>query len=70
MTTVLTKNQQKSLKNVWLRQVGEDSETGKKPCSYLEFRRNVQMTVGCDNAVVVPFAGFFLCIETDGYCHS
>lgn len=66
----LTKKQQESLKKIWLRQVDEANETGKKSGSYLEFRRTVQMTIGCDNAVVVPFAGFFLCIETDGYCHS
>lgn len=38
--------------------------------SYLAFRRTVQGTFGMDGAVVVPWQGMWLCIETDGYTHS
>ena len=27
-------------------------------------------TIGCDGAVALPWQGMWLCIETDGYCHS
>ena len=38
--------------------------------SYRQFRRTVQPTFGCDNAVTVKWCGIWLCIETDGYTHS
>ena len=38
--------------------------------SYKSFRKTVQPTIACDNAVVVPWAGMFVCIETDGYTHT
>jgi len=40
------------------------------PMTYRQFRGLVQPTFGCDNAVVVPWAGMWLIIETDGYTHS
>lgn len=43
---------------------------GQAPISYREFRKCVHPTFGCDNAVTVPWCGMWLCIETDGYCHS
>jgi hypothetical protein len=27
-------------------------------------------TIGCDDAVTVPWCGMWLCIEKDGYCHT
>lgn len=38
--------------------------------SYLDFRRSVQPTFGCDGAVTVYWCGMWLCIERDGYTHS
>jgi hypothetical protein len=38
--------------------------------TYRQFRRLVQPTFGCDGAVVAPWCGMWLCIETDGYTHS
>lgn len=38
--------------------------------SYKAFRKTVRPTIGCDNAVTVPWCGMWLCIETDGYTHS
>tara|TARA_R110000803_G_scaffold1629_3_gene5262 strand:- start:655 stop:855 length:201 start_codon:yes stop_codon:yes gene_type:complete len=35
-----------------------------------EFFDSVQPTIGCDDAVTVKWCGMYLCIETDGYCHS
>ena len=59
----LTRKQKEALKEVW----GRDWQ---KPSSYLAFRRTVQGTVFMDNAIVVPYCGMFLAIETDGYTHS
>ena len=36
---------------------------------YKDFRKTVQPTIGCDNAIAVPWCGMWLCIETDGYTH-
>lgn len=38
--------------------------------TYRTFRATVQPTFGLDGAVVVHWCGMWLCIETDGYCHS
>jgi hypothetical protein len=38
--------------------------------TYREFRKKVTPTFGCDGAVTVPWCGFWLCIERDGYTHS
>ena len=35
-----------------------------------EFFDSVQHTIGCDDAVAVKWCGMYLCIETDGYCHT
>ena len=40
------------------------------PESYLEFRRSVSPTIGCDGAVVLPYCNMYLLIERDGYVHS
>lgn len=38
--------------------------------TYRQFRKTVQATFAMDHAVVVPWCGIWLCIETDGYTHS
>lgn len=38
--------------------------------SYKDMRRNIQPTIGCDDAITVQWCGMWLCIETDGYTHS
>ena len=58
----LTKSQQIALASKW-----QQSNQG---LTYLEFRRTVKPTFGCDGAIIVPWCGMFLGIETDGYCHS
>lgn len=40
------------------------------PITYRQFRRGLQPTFGCDGAVVIKWAGMWLCIERDGYVHS
>jgi hypothetical protein len=60
----LTKEQKQALKRVW------DRQADTNPDSYLQFRRLVQPTFGMDSAIVIPWAGMFLAIETDGYTHS
>ena len=59
----LTRKQKEALKEVWNRD-------WLKPSSYLAFRRTVEGTVFMDDAIVVPYCGMFLAIETDGYTHS
>ena len=61
----ITKEQQVSLANRYLR--GRLSEDG---ISYIQFRRSVKPTFGCDGAVAVYWREMWLCIERDGYCHS
>jgi hypothetical protein len=34
------------------------------------FFDSVEPTIGCDDAVAVKWCGMYLCIETDGYCHT
>ena len=34
------------------------------------FLDSVQPTFGCDDAITVKWQGMWLCIETDGYCHT
>ncbi|MAH45958.1 hypothetical protein CMI37_09005 [Candidatus Pacearchaeota archaeon] len=33
-------------------------------------RESAVPTIGCDGAIAVPWCGMWLCIETDGYCHT
>lgn len=40
------------------------------PPTYRDFRKKVQPTIGCDDAVMVPYAGMWVGIETDGLAHS
>lgn len=37
---------------------------------FCEFRSTVQPTFMCDDAVTVQWCGMWLCIETDGHCHT
>lgn len=57
-----TREQREALLRIWRRDANA--------LSYFQFRRTVQPTIGCDGAVVVPWCGMWLCIETDGYAHS
>jgi len=38
--------------------------------TYRQFRKTAEATFGMDAAVVVPWCGMWLAIETDGYVHS
>lgn len=58
----LTKEQRHSLLRVWQR--------GQSDLSYLQFRRSVESGFCMDGAVVVPWCGMWLAIETDGHTHS
>lgn len=58
----ITKQQAQSLYNRWVQ-----NDQG---VSYLVFRRSVEQTFGYDDAIVVKWCGMWLCIETDGYCHT
>lgn len=37
---------------------------------YRSFRAQVQPTFGLDGAIVIPWCGMWVCIETDGYAHT
>ena len=37
---------------------------------YLELRKAIGQTFGCDGAIVLHWCGMWLCIERDGYCHT
>lgn len=58
----ITKQQAQSLYNKWVQ-----NDQG---VSYLVFRRSAEPTFGYDDAIVVKWCGMWLCIETDGYCHT
>lgn len=55
---ILTKPQRAALKRVWMRERG---------VAYRDFRRKV---VPGHGYIMVPFAGMWLGIESDGYTHS
>ena len=59
---ILTKKQSQTLLDRW-----KLSDNGK---TFLQFRRDVIATIGCDNAITVSWCGMWLCIETNGYCHT
>ena len=46
------------------------AEAMKQPISYRRFRMSVAGTIAMDGAVVLNWAGMWLCIERDGYTHS
>jgi len=57
---MLTKEQQKALLRVYMRDTGEAR-------SYLSFRRRVVRGFDC---IMLPWKGMWLGIERDGYTHS
>ena len=57
----LKREQMEALKRVWLRNASTN------PATYLQFRRTVQYGYDC---IMLPWAGMWLGIETDGYTHS
>jgi hypothetical protein len=62
---IITLKQRQTLVRKWLQ--GDLSAQG---ISYRQFRKTVEPTIGMDGAVTVKWCGLWLCIETDGYCHS
>ena len=58
---ILTKEQRKALFNIWSR--GSN-------LTYKQFRRTAERGFWLDDAVVIPWNGMWLAIETDGYIHS
>lgn len=62
----LTRAQRVALHRIHLRIVG-DQKPSAKPARYRDLRRKVQPGPDC---VMVPYAGMWLGIETDGYTHS
>ena len=60
---ILTKQQRQALKRVWERHV-------KGKLTYRDFRKEVQGTICMDSCVMVPAAGMWIGIETDGYTHT
>ena len=38
--------------------------------SWDEFTAGISGTIGLDDAIVLPWSGMFLLVETDGYTHS
>lgn len=69
-----TRQQREALKNVYHRAVRAYSagpmRQGVHFMNYRQFRKTVQPTFGCDDCVMVRFAGMWLGIEKDGYTHS
>jgi hypothetical protein len=71
--TKTTKQQRQAIKRVFDRgpiYTTKIAEAFDQPLSYRRFRSLAQPTFGCDGAVILPWAGMWLCIERDGYCHS
>ena len=74
---VLTRAQREALKRVYDRIVGDQQNSlaaapdamhcDRSIPTYREFRRTVQQGWDC---IMVPYAGMWLGIETDGYTHS
>ena len=64
---VLTRPQRQALKRLHARTQQLDIPS---PLTYRQFRRLATPTIGCDGAIIIPFASMWLCIERDGYTHS
>lgn len=62
-----TRAQRVALKKIHARARTLDTPT---PDTYRQFRRRVQGTICCDNAVIVQYAHMWLMVETDGHVHS
>ena len=67
----LTKAQRKAVHRVFLRKYPFINELRRvdQIGMYRKFRKTVQPALGMD-CVMLPFAGMWLGIETDGYTHS
>jgi len=64
-----TKEQRKAILRVYNRR-SWDPTLADSRLTYRQFRATIQPTFGCDGAIVLPWAGMWLCIERDGYTHS
>jgi len=58
----ITKPQSQTLLDRWTRHNNDQT--------FMQFRRAVIGTIACDYAITVKWCGMWLCIETDGYCHT
>ena len=58
----MTKEQAATLHRKW--------EQSPEDRTFPAFMKLVLPTIACNNAVTVPWCGMWLCIETDGYCHT
>jgi len=70
---VTTKAQRAAIKRIYDRApiyTTKVAEAMNQPITYRRFRRSVAGTIGMDGAVIVNWAGMWLCIESDGYTHS
>ena len=69
MTTPLTITDDfiNEAQNATLQMKWELSDQG---MTFEAFRAGVQPTIGLDDAVTVRWSGMWLCIETDGHCHT
>ncbi len=69
--STLTRQQIDAINRVYARICQDAEANGEKPITREAFQKEVQPGgIGMDDAVIVPFAGMFLAIETDGYTHS
>ena len=67
----LTRQQIDAINRVYTRICQDAEVNGEKPISREDFQKEIQPGgIGMNGAVIVPFAGMFLVIETDGYTHS
>ena len=58
----LTKDQQTKLAIKW--------NQNNQGMTYLQFRRSVEPTICCNDAIMVKWCGMWLGIETNGYSHA
>jgi len=68
MVATMTDKQAERVKEVFER--GPVYALDHRLVPFEEFCEGVHPTFGCDGAVTVYWAGMWLCIEKDGYCHS
>lgn len=58
----LTKDQQTTLLRKW--------HQNNQDMTYLQFRRSVEPSICCNDAIMVEWCGMWLGIETNGYSHA
>lgn len=68
----LSRKQREALNNLFIRKYPSNAELRSvdRLGLYRKFRRTVQPELAGYGAVMVPFAGMWVGIETDGYTHS